>query len=91
MSLHEEEGDDKMLQGQSKLTMEALFDGLFHQEWTTSQDMHLWGKRLWTPMSNCTQWTVKVIKFLLNQLFELWNRRNEFVHGSTEQANQQIK
>jgi hypothetical protein len=41
MSLHEEKGDDKILQGQSKLTMEALFDGFFHHEWSTSQDMHL--------------------------------------------------
>eukprot|EP00957_Ditylum_brightwellii_P190059 14468771-Ditylum_brightwellii.AAC.1 len=29
--------------GQRKLTMEALFDGLFHQEWTRRQDMHVWG------------------------------------------------
>eukprot|EP00957_Ditylum_brightwellii_P178869 13624578-Ditylum_brightwellii.AAC.2 len=55
MSLHEEEGDDKILKGQSKLTMEALFDGLFHHKWTISQDTHLWEKSLWTPRSNGTQ------------------------------------
>eukprot|EP00957_Ditylum_brightwellii_P157706 12003847-Ditylum_brightwellii.AAC.1 len=43
MLLHEEKGDDKILQGQSKLTVDALFDGLFHHKWTMSQDMHLWG------------------------------------------------
>eukprot|EP00957_Ditylum_brightwellii_P094564 7202476-Ditylum_brightwellii.AAC.1 len=37
--------------------MEAMFDGFFHQDWTYSQDMHLWEKGLWTPRSNRTQWT----------------------------------
>eukprot|EP00957_Ditylum_brightwellii_P098670 7516415-Ditylum_brightwellii.AAC.1 len=42
MLIHNQKGDNKILQGQIKLTMEELFDGLFHQEWTRRQDMNLW-------------------------------------------------
>eukprot|EP00957_Ditylum_brightwellii_P070846 5383753-Ditylum_brightwellii.AAC.1 len=71
--------------------MDALCDGLFHQEWTRRQDIHLWGESLWTPRNNSTQSTVQDIKFLWNKFFALWNRRNKLVHGSMEQSIQQLK
>eukprot|EP00957_Ditylum_brightwellii_P051805 3928766-Ditylum_brightwellii.AAC.1 len=64
MLKHNEKGDNKILQGQSKLSMEAFFDGLSHQEWTRRQDMHLLENSLWTPRSNGAQWTVQIIKLL---------------------------
>ena len=38
--------------------------------------------KLWTQQTNGSQWTVQVIKFLWDRFSELWETRNEVVHGT---------
>eukprot|EP00957_Ditylum_brightwellii_P157749 12006722-Ditylum_brightwellii.AAC.1 len=41
--------------------------------------------------TNGSQWTVHVIKFLWDQLFELWDASNKVVHGKTHHTSTEAK
>eukprot|EP00957_Ditylum_brightwellii_P176338 13427453-Ditylum_brightwellii.AAC.1 len=73
----------------------VLFDGTIHKRWTKYQDDHLYDKKLWTPRSNGTQWSVQVIctsdQVFWDTFFELWMTRNEKVHGTGEKARYHLK
>eukprot|EP00957_Ditylum_brightwellii_P044409 3370163-Ditylum_brightwellii.AAC.1 len=76
---------------QLSLGFMSLFDGIIHQEWTEQQDDHLQEKRLWTPCSNGTQWSVQIIKFNWDKFFELWTTHNKKVHGTNKKARNALK
>eukprot|EP00957_Ditylum_brightwellii_P085151 6475391-Ditylum_brightwellii.AAC.1 len=83
--------DNKFLNSQCRLNQISLFDGMLSKCWTDTQDTYLWEKRLWTPCSNGTQWSVQVIKLSWDKFLDLWNKQNKVVHGTDETACKQLK
>eukprot|EP00957_Ditylum_brightwellii_P083784 6368256-Ditylum_brightwellii.AAC.1 len=49
----------EVYEAQSNLSFMSLFDGIIHHDWAELQDDHLHDKKLWTPWSNETQWSVQ--------------------------------
>eukprot|EP00957_Ditylum_brightwellii_P019789 1492752-Ditylum_brightwellii.AAC.1 len=81
----------EVYKAQLSLNFMSLFDSIIHHDWAELQYDHLHDKKLWTPQSNGTQWSVQVITFLWDTFLDLWATRNEVVHGSDEKARNVLK
>jgi hypothetical protein len=84
----------RLIKQQNEIGWRQLFNGRFSSEWQQLQNQHLRSNGIKEITLTGQSWTASLIVHLWKSFFDIWDQRNEFVHGkdkSTRDAAKRVK